>query len=225
MCTTRTASPPARRVGWPGPVAALLLVVVSLALSACGKPSPRGEPRDGGPNAEEDKQAEEGRQRRSAANLRLIAGKLFEYAVERRHLIPAAICDRKTGQPLLSWRVALLPHVGEESLSKQFDLGEPWDGPNNKKLLDKMPRFYAAPFANSTPAGMTYYRGFEASADSPVRTAWATLPAKEAPLGVWGGTAWDSVADGTSNTIALVRGRLPCRHDGRLGAILQQPDR
>jgi hypothetical protein len=206
MSTTRTTPPPPGRPGKAGPAAALLLGLASLALPACGKASPPAAPENGGPKAppEADRQAAEGRRRQSAANLRQIAQSLNDYAAERRHLLPAALCDPKTRQPLLSWRVALLPHLGHGPLYRQFHLDEPWDGPHNKKLLDRMPRIYAPPGANPGPAGMTHYRGFVAAPGSPVRTAWATLTARQAPLGVWGGRFPDSIADGTSNTIAVV---------------------
>jgi hypothetical protein len=54
-----------------------------------------------------------------------------------------AICDRD-GNPLLSWRVALLPYLGEEELYKQFRLDEPWDSLHNKQLLAKMPAAYSS---------------------------------------------------------------------------------
>lgn len=54
----------------------------------------------------------------------------------------AAICD-KNGNPLLSWRVAILPFIDEQALFDQFHLDEPWDSEHNMKLLDKMPDLYA----------------------------------------------------------------------------------
>lgn len=189
----------------------LLVALGGLLLPACGKQPVPDESADGGPKAvprqedkKEDKKAEQGRRARSAANLRQIARALFDYAVERRHLLPAALCERKTGQPLLSWRVALLPYIGQESLYKQFHLDESWDSDHNKKLLDRMPPAYAAPGTEPGSAATTRYRGFIAAPDSPVRTAWAILPAKESPFGVWGGRFPDSVADGSSNTFAVV---------------------
>lgn len=198
MTKTRIASP----------VAALVLGLASLALPACRKPSPTAEPPDDGSKAaqaEAHKQAEEARKRQSAANLRVIALSLFDYAVERRHCLPAALCDKKTGQPLLSWRVVLLPHIGEEALYKQFNLDEPWDGPNNKKLLKGMPKAYAPPGA-VLGRDMTCYRGLTVTESSPVRTAWATLADKEAPLGFWGGPfpVGGDLFDGASGTISVV---------------------
>ena len=51
----------------------------------------------------------------------------------------------KQGRPLLSWRVHLLPHLGEQKLYKEFHLDEPWDSEHNKKLVAKMPKVFANP--------------------------------------------------------------------------------
>ncbi|MCS7469716.1 DUF1559 domain-containing protein [Stieleria sp. ICT_E10.1] len=42
----------------------------------------------------------------------------------------------------LSWRVHLLPFLGEEALYAEFKLDEPWDSEHNKRLLDRMPAVY-----------------------------------------------------------------------------------
>ena len=46
------------------------------------------------------------------------------------------------GNPLLSWRVHILPLVGQVKLYKQFHFDEPWDSPHNKKLIEKMPAVF-----------------------------------------------------------------------------------
>ncbi len=43
----------------------------------------------------------------------------------------------------LSWRVHILPFIGEPQLYSEFKLEEAWDSPHNKKLLEKMPKIYA----------------------------------------------------------------------------------
>src|SRR5262249_61834200 len=59
----------------------------------------------------------------------------------------------------LSWRVALLPYLGEEKLYAQFRLDEPWDSPNNLPLLKRMPKVYELPGGPSdVPAGYTFYQ-------------------------------------------------------------------
>ena len=52
------------------------------------------------------------------------------------------------GQPLLSWRVLILPCIdlpGTKELFAEFHLDEPWDSPHNLPLSDKMPDVYRCP--------------------------------------------------------------------------------
>ena len=64
----------------------------------------------------------------------------------------------KEGKPLLSWRVAILPLLGEEALYKQFKLDEPWDSPRNKPLVEKMPAVFAPFGTGENPPGSTYFQ-------------------------------------------------------------------
>jgi hypothetical protein len=52
------------------------------------------------------------------------------------------IIKYRDGQPLLSWRVSLLPFIEEDSLYRKFKLDQPWDSPDNLKLLDQIPKVY-----------------------------------------------------------------------------------
>jgi hypothetical protein len=72
-------------------------------------------------------------------HLRTLAQALDKYRDERGAYPPPAIYDRE-GRPVLSWRVALLPYLGEESLYKSFKLDEPWDSLHNKRLLKRFPK-------------------------------------------------------------------------------------
>ena len=71
----------------------------------------------------------------------------------------AAYCD-KEGRPLYSWRVLLLPFLEEQSLYQQFNPDEPWDGPNNKLLLERMPTVYRHPLGNPKDLYATHYQVF-----------------------------------------------------------------
>lgn len=51
-----------------------------------------------------------------------------------------SVADRPGGG--LSWRVHILPFVGEKSLYSEFKMDEPWDGPNNLKLLKRIPQCF-----------------------------------------------------------------------------------
>ncbi len=61
---------------------------------------------------------------------------------QKNGTFPAFASRDKAGKSLLSWRVHLLPHLGEAALYRQFKLDEPWDSPHNKKLIAWMPAVY-----------------------------------------------------------------------------------
>lgn len=98
----------------------------------------------------------------SIQNLRKLGLAMHVYHETHQALPPAAIGNpmAKDNKPLLSWRVALLPALGQEQLYRQFKLDEPWDSEHNKKLIDKMPRVFAPPGVESAERGLTRYRVF-----------------------------------------------------------------
>ncbi|MGE3807365.1 MAG: DUF1559 domain-containing protein [Gemmataceae bacterium] len=75
--------------------------------------------------------------------MKKLSAALEKYQKEKGHYPPAALLNSK-GEPNLSWRVALLPYLGEEELFKQFKLDEPWDSLHNKRLIKKMPQVFRA---------------------------------------------------------------------------------
>jgi type II secretory pathway pseudopilin PulG len=60
------------------------------------------------------------------------------------------------GKPVLSWRVAILPYIGQQALYNQFHLDEPWDSDHNKPLVAQMPEIFTNP-SYKTPPGQTAY--------------------------------------------------------------------
>jgi hypothetical protein len=97
----------------------------------------------------------------SSNNLRTIGLAMHNHLITKGSYPRPAITDG-AGKPLLSWRVALLPYLGEQQLYAQFKLDEAWDSPHNLKLLTQMPQVYAHPSANPKKAaeGYTYYQVF-----------------------------------------------------------------
>jgi hypothetical protein len=101
----------------------------------------------------------------SRNNLRRIGFAMHSYH-DNNNILPYHALVDGTGKPLLSWRVAILPFFSEDKelakLSKQFRHDEPWDSPQNKQLLDKMPAVYLDPrFQRSQDKPtVTYYQGF-----------------------------------------------------------------
>jgi hypothetical protein len=75
---------------------------------------------------------------------------------------PPAVVFSGEGKPLYSWRVLLLPFLGQTKLYRRFKLDEPWDSPTNKPLLAQMPREYAPPGRGDPPADFsTHYLVFD----------------------------------------------------------------
>jgi hypothetical protein len=106
------------------------------------------------------------------------------------HFPPSAVYN-KDGMPLLSWRVALLPHLGHDDLYRQFKLDEPWDSPTNLPLAAQMPAIYAmpAPLADHTAANFTYLQVYVGRGTA--------FEGKE-------GISVKDFPDGTSNTVLVV---------------------
>jgi hypothetical protein len=69
---------------------------------------------------------------------------------------PAYVADAD-GRPMHSWRVLILEFIEQRELYKQYDFSEPWDGPNNRKLIDQMPRLYVFPGDEAEGATETNY--------------------------------------------------------------------
>jgi hypothetical protein len=100
----------------------------------------------------------------SQNNLKQIALAMLNYESAYGEFPPAAICS-KQGKPLLSWRVAILPYIGQDNLYQQFRLNEPWDSPYNKRLAEVAVKLYLLPGAKDAMPGpgqpvTTHYRVF-----------------------------------------------------------------
>lgn len=83
-------------------------------------------------------------------NLRQIGLALHNYHDVYNTFPPAYIPDA-AGKPMHSWRVLILPFLEEQALYKDYDFSEPWDGPNNSRLLARMPAIYACPSQANVP--------------------------------------------------------------------------
>ncbi len=105
--------------------------------------------------------------------------------------LPAHATYDDQEQPLLSWRVHMLPFLEEQALYEQFHLDEPWDSEHNKALIAQMPEVFLSPrSANTADQGLSNY----------------VVPVGEGFLfdGTAVGAGFRNVTDGTSNTIALL---------------------
>jgi hypothetical protein len=124
-------------------------------------------------------------------HLKQIVLSLYRY-VDDHHSMPAVATFDKAGKPLLSWRVHLLPYIGQEKLYKEFHLDEPWDSDHNKKLLARMPDVFRGPSRRLRGEGKTVYL--------------APVGKDTAFTGGAGGRRFPTeFTDGTSNTILIVQ--------------------
>ena len=128
-------------------------------------------------------------------NLKQLVLAMHNYNDATGILPPPAITDAK-GKALLSWRVAILPYIEQSTLYSQFKLNEPWDSPNNKKLLEKMPRIYAPVGIKTKLPHSTYYQ----LCTGP-NTPWPTISTQARIPATF--------QDGTSNTFLIVEASTP----------------
>ena len=132
----------------------------------------------------------------SANNLKQMALAMHNYH-DSYNGLPAAAGAAEGRDPMsagLSWRVTLLPFLDEKALYRRFNLDEPWDSPNNRPLLEQMPKVYADP-GQADPPGMTRYRVFVGSS-TPLMMPQGPRPAR--------GRRLPEFTNGLSNTILIV---------------------
>ncbi len=124
----------------------------------------------------------EQRRQRTISNLTQIGAAIRRFCDQNGRLFGPAMCNAQQ-QPMVSWRVELLPYLGYQELYDMFDVSQPWDSPRNKPLLDLIPpvyqspeRFdtstnYVVPVASFTPFGRARGYGIMNLDDGPENTA------------------------------------------------------
>jgi prepilin-type processing-associated H-X9-DG protein len=122
-------------------------------------------------------------------NMKQIALAMHNYHDVWGVMPPAYIAD-ENGRPMHSWRVLILPYMEGQHIYSQYKFDEPWDGPNNSRLVSLMPPTYACP-SNVPASGETHYM---------VITGEHTMfnGGQGTPL------ASVSAQDGTANTLLVV---------------------
>lgn len=119
--------------------------------------------------------------------------------------LPAAYSRKADGTKLLSWRVRLLPFLGEAALYAQFHLDEPWDSEHNKKLIARIPTVFVSPALGDDAAkkGLTGFVG-------PIAPKSIFEGSEAIPL--------SKIRDGTSHTLGFLE------VDAEHAVVWTQPD-
>lgn len=125
----------------------------------------------------------------SSNNLKTIGMALHSYH-DQHDAFPPAYTTDENGEPLLSWRVLILPYMQQSILYEQFHLDEPWDSPHNMSLLKFMPPMYESP-------------RYDASEDS-TDTNYVAVRAENSVFPDARSITIADVSDGTVTTVAVV---------------------
>ncbi|MEX0727428.1 MAG: DUF1559 domain-containing protein [Planctomycetaceae bacterium] len=111
---------------------------------------------------------------------------------------PAYIADEH-GRPMHSWRVLILPFMDQQELYDDYHFDEPWNGPHNITLQDRIPEGFRCP---------TYQRQLqERKTDSEFSQRLTNYVVIESPTAVFDGThapTISEITDGTDKTILVV---------------------
>ena len=176
----------------PGALTAQLKAVPDLVPLAEGLPPASAAPAD-------PKALQQAHLTQSLVNLKQIGLAMHNFH-STYNSFPPAVIRGPDGKPWHSWRVLLLPYLEERELYAKYRFDEPWDGPNNSKLLDQMPTVYADPIYGENQDHLTHYAaitgpGMAFSAEGP------QFDGKKPNLGQ--GVRIAKVSDGLSNTLLV----------------------
>lgn len=153
---------------------------------------------------------EASRRMTASNNLKQIMLSMHNYHDTHQHFPEPAIRSAD-GKPLLSWRVALLPFLEQQTLYQQFHLDEPWDSAHNLSLLEKMPPVYVDPSAPLPPG----------------ETVFHAVVGEEIGLKPEGKTRFADFTDGTSNSVLVaevgVASAVPWTKPADVAIDLDQP--
>jgi len=141
----------------------------------------------------------------SRNNLKQIALAMHNFHDVHKSFPPAVVYG-PDGKPWHSWRVLILPYIDAKHVYDLYRFDEPWDGPNNRKLLKSMPDVYRDPvhgpqdgnyfthYAAVTGKGTVFENGIRMK--DKTENALANLTGDT-------GLRFRDITDGTSNTILV----------------------
>jgi hypothetical protein len=114
----------------------------------------------------------------------------FHNFMDANGKFPSPVMVHKSGKQY-SWRIAILPYIGEQELYDKYDFNQEWDSPHNQEVTAHMP---------------DVFRSDSDDKDS-TNTSWFML---SGPDGIFDGEnakGFAQITDGTSNTIIAVEAK------------------
>ena len=180
------------------PLCALLCISIIVGCKKKSNSSGGGDGGDGGGSVVRTPEHKQ----EATKRLRQIARAMHD-ANDANRFFPAGVVGAN-GELGLSWRVAILPQLGQGALYNRFKLNEPWDSAHNKALIAQMPEVFEAP---GVPLGngKTHLRAFTGP--------WAFIPPGPWPKQPAGSLARGRVtldiSDGFSNSFMMVEAAEP----------------
>ncbi|MDB5392125.1 MAG: hypothetical protein JWM11_7771 [Planctomycetaceae bacterium] len=126
-------------------------------------------------------------------NLKVLALALHNYHDQYGQFPPPYLAD-KSGRPMHSWRVLILPFFNEQDLYDEYRFSEPWDGPNNRKLESRMPQAFR-------------FHGLEPNGNTTTNVLAVVGPETMWPTALWPDNprfTLKDVKDDMANTILIV---------------------
>jgi hypothetical protein len=118
----------------------------------------------------------------------------------------------------VSWRVMILPFLGEPTLYNKYNFNEPWDSINNKEILNSMPRVFRSPLDSADSTNTSFF-GFVTPEYQPEPNGIDLNPFADNANTSFGrkteltffsnpiGTAIQEITDEPKNTIAIIEAK------------------
>jgi len=128
-------------------------------------------------------------------NLRTLTIAIHAYESDHGHIPPPFTLD-ENGRRLHSWRVLLLPYIGENELYQKIDLTKPWDHPTNQPYHDQMPEIFCC-------SAVKYYSRWMTTGNT---TNYIVVVGECTPWRTKNQPSLNTIgqSDGTSSTIAII---------------------
>ncbi|MDR1924630.1 MAG: DUF1559 domain-containing protein [Planctomycetaceae bacterium] len=139
------------------------------------------------------KAGQEGIEEQCTQNVETIIEAVFAYYDKHDVKFPPLYTVDANGKPLHSWRVLILPYLGQEELYSQIKLDEAWDSEHNKQFHNRIIPAFTCPANPKTRLGKTCTYSVIAN---------EVFKPKES-----GGVG--DIKDGASDTLAIVEVREP----------------